>query len=242
MKKNLLFTFFTVLALSACDDGHIIDKQHIDESETYNAVLKGEFDGIDSWQGGYNIVVAGFNEESEYSVIQKTIPDAKDSGTSINIELSNISTECKTIEVCAVNALRAKIVSFYTFNIPDAQRSDDTIHIDAGKIDLRMYSAINKAVFNDDFFSCARCHGGSKPTANLDLSSDNSYSNLVNVQSTCKPDAKRVVPGDADNSILYQAITHGADIRYSHPSLFSEDKRARMVSLIKAWIDNGATE
>lgn len=242
MKKKIFILFVAVLAFASCDDGHVDEKQYIDESEKYNAVVSGVFDGIDTWSSEYNIVIAGFNEESEYAVIQKTIPNASPSETPMNIELSNISTECKTIEICAVNALRAKIVSFYTFNIPDTQRSDDIIRIDAGKIDVRMYSAINSAVFNDDFFSCSRCHGGSQPTANLDLSSENSYANLVGVQSTCNPDAKRVVPGDADNSVLYQAITNGAGIRYSHPSLFSEDKRARMVSFVKAWIDNGAAE
>ncbi|MBQ0023951.1 MAG: hypothetical protein KBT29_12030 [Prevotellaceae bacterium] len=241
MKKNIcIFLSLFLPLLTACDDGHVDDKVFIDENECYNVVFTGDIKGTTSWPKEYSIVIAGFNEESDYSVIQKSLPLDSKEGEHITISMSNISTECTTIEIAAVTSLRARVATLYSYSIDASQRTDDTIRIDAGYIDATAFSAINKSVFNDSYFSCARCHSGEKPIANLDLSSEYSYNNLVNVQSKCNPEMKRVTPGDAGNSILYKAITDGACIRYSHPSLFTESNHTRMINLIESWINEGA--
>lgn len=240
MKKvTLLLALFTIV-ISACDDGSVEEKAFVDETDGYNVVLTGTLTGGNTWSGNYNVVIAGFDNESDYSLIQKSLPLSLDDTTPTNVTLTHISKSAKTIEIAAVNDLRARINTFYSFTIPDNQRTDDTIRINVENLDISMFTAINQGVFNSSFFSCSRCHSSERAVANLDLSVANSYANLINVTSSHDSSQKRVVPGNAENSYLLQVLTDGRGIGYSHPALFTEDSHSRMLNLIKTWIDNGA--
>ena len=62
----------------------------------------------------------------------------------------------------------------------------------------------------DDY--CTSCHAGNNYSGNLDLSSGNSYANIVNVNSNGYQGYKLVKPGDPMNSALFQKIVGNISI------------------------------
>ena len=89
----------------------------------------------------------------------------------------------------------------------------------------------------DDY--CTSCHAGNNYSGNLDLSSGNSYANIVNVNSNGYQGYKLVKPGDPMNSALFQKIV--GNIAFGNPmppggNKLSESKEEE----IKKWINNGA--
>lgn len=90
--------------------------------------------------------------------------------------------------------------------------------------------------------SCAlsSCHGGSSPAQGLDLREGKSYASLVNVASKLQEGTMRVVPGNAQESLLYQVITGTATDVQQMPigsKLDPEDIQA-----IQLWIEEGAKD
>lgn len=82
---------------------------------------------------------------------------------------------------------------------------------------------------------CTGCHGGS---GGLYLSSNVSYANLVNVQaqSSCTS-MKRVLPGDASNSVLYRKVS-GSTCGAQMPQ--GGNLSTSQIKLIQDWINEGA--
>ncbi len=237
MKSHFL-TILSAILLFSCDDGSIEDKMYTDNTAGYSVEITGEFSGQDTWDGtSYNIVVAGFDDESEYSVIQKTIPENTEEEGSTTVTLANVNTSARTIEIAAVTSLRTRIATFYSYTIPTGQHVDEPIRIDVGKLDVSMFQAINKSVFNGSSLNCARCHSSNRAAGGLDLSSANCLSNLINTPSQHDPSQIRVFPGNAEESFLYKVITDGGGLSYTHPALFTEESRAPLVKLIKTWIE-----
>lgn len=96
-------------------------------------------------------------------------------------------------------------------------------------------SDIQIKVFN---VSCATsgCHDGSNIAANLNLTSGNSYNQLVNVNSNENPSLKRVVPGSSGQSLLIRKLEgNGTSLMPPSGKLKQE-----IIDSIKAWIDRGA--
>lgn len=97
-------------------------------------------------------------------------------------------------------------------------------------------SSIQSVVFND---SCVGHHGDHATEANLDLTTGQSFSNLVNVQST-QVAFDLVEPNDAENSYLIHKLDGRAGIVGDRmppagPFLSQAD-----VDVIKQWINAGA--
>ncbi len=91
--------------------------------------------------------------------------------------------------------------------------------------------------------NCTECHSSSGIASFLDMTSGNSYANLVNIASTMTTGAgDRVEPGDSAESVIYQRIsTIGLDASESRmpldgPPYLSESDQLT----IKTWIDEGA--
>lgn len=88
------------------------------------------------------------------------------------------------------------------------------------------------------FVSCSPCHIG-QTFANLNLSSGQSFDNIVNVPSLQKPDIMRIQPYQPDNSYLYMKVvgTEGID-GDSMPAggQLSNDQ----VDILRQWIVEGA--
>ena len=87
------------------------------------------------------------------------------------------------------------------------------------------------------------CHSGPSgpglPTG-MDLTTaDNSFNNLVGVQSLQNAGLQRVAPGDADNSYLVQKL-EGTSAAGQRMPLAGPPLDQASIDVIRAWIDNGA--
>jgi hypothetical protein len=112
------------------------------------------------------------------------------------------------------------------------------------------FSSIQREIFDSTDASgraaCTQCHttaGGRSlvMVAGLNLMSGAAYSNLVNVASSRKPGAVRVIPGDPGNSYLLHKLEGRSDIvgermpRTSGPFL-----TPGQIEVIRRWISIGA--
>jgi hypothetical protein len=103
---------------------------------------------------------------------------------------------------------------------------------------LSKFSDIQTKVFN---VSCALsgCHGSTNNQAGLLLTTGNSYSNLVNVQSVLFPQYKRVEPNNSTNSLLIKILK--GEVTPRMPFNRTPLSNAVIDSIAK-WIDNGALD
>jgi Ca2+-binding RTX toxin-like protein len=88
---------------------------------------------------------------------------------------------------------------------------------------------------------CDHCHSGSSAPQGLRLDADNSYADLVNVDSNEVPSLKRVEPGDPDNSYLVQKVEGTAAVGGRMP-LGGDRLSDADIDLIRQWISEGANE
>jgi hypothetical protein len=103
---------------------------------------------------------------------------------------------------------------------------------------LSKFSEIQKQVFTT---TCAlsSCHGDNFTQANLNLTQGKAYANLVNVQSILFPNMKRIVPGNASQSLLYKAISHDPAIPLQMPQNGPKLDQ-KIIDSIAVWINKGA--
>ena len=236
-----LALFVSAIFCSSCDDGSVTDPVYVDSSKTYRAQLIGTFHGLNEWGSTYKLALAGFNDDSRYSVIQKDIPSHADKAIPDTILLSGIPDGTEHVELAVVNVLRQRIATLCSVDIESGHDANDTIKIDLGEFDASPFGAVKTAVFHGSNTNCVMCHQGEKPAASLNLAADNVYDRLVNVYSSKSPDSLLVAPGDASQSFLYQVITSGStSLHYSHPGIFVEDNVKYLPSLIENWINEGA--
>lgn len=239
MKKYILFFALALLVtgLTSCDDGRIYENTGFVPREGRVLKLSGKFSGIDKWSEGYSIVVAGFDDESEYAIVSKVIPTPETDGGEVEVVLSGISEEVTEIELCVINRLRKRVVTFQT--IEDFTATADTTFMEVGTIDVSMYHTIQKEVVDR---TCITCHGGSsQPAAGLNLLTGESYGNLVNQPSTIVNDVLRVKPGNAKESILHQILSTDISASWGidHSQMVTS---SNILTLIDNWIDDGAQE
>lgn len=221
------------MLLAACDDGRIPEKSYVPTESGRVAKLEVSLQGADSWPSGYALSLAGFADK-EYASIMKNI--SVDKNGKASLVMAGIPDEVKTIELCVVNTVRRRVVSFYTMEAP---QTSDTIRINAGSLNVSMFGAIQSNVFNTQ---CANCHSGSAWAASLNLNDGKSYTDMVDVASHKVDGKNRVTPGDAANSILYEALSEdiSSTWRHDHSRIMVTDPVR--LQLIKDWINNGARE
>ena len=93
--------------------------------------------------------------------------------------------------------------------------------------------------------NCTSCHGGGSPAANLNLTEEVAYVNLVNQPSTSVPSLMRVNPGNPQLSYLYLKLSdqhlenggRGRPMPLGGVRLSDADLAA-----IERWISEGASE
>jgi hypothetical protein len=109
------------------------------------------------------------------------------------------------------------------------------------------FSSIQSQIFESTDSSgrraCVSCHTdvGRTPPAGLNLTHDAAYDQLVNVVSSRKAGAIRVIPGDAENSYLVHKVEGTPDITglrmpYSGPPYLTDGQ----ILILKRWISVGA--
>lgn len=220
------------LLFFACDDGRIYEEVVVTPEEGRVVKLTGRLTGAENWTSGYTVVVAGFDDEKEYAIITKSVPTTECK----EVVLAGISDEVKRIELCVINRLRKRILTYETFDCPVTA---DTIRLDAGVKDLGMYATLQNQLFNT---TCANCHGAStQAAAGLFLTEGKSYEALVNQPSLKVADKLLVKPGDADESVLYQTLATriSAAWNYDHTKEVLSDE---WIDVLEDWIDGGANK
>lgn len=231
--KKLLLIFISVSSLifTSCDEGDITEEQVVTTSgRTLKIAMN--ITGIESWPSSYTVAVAGFTDGNKYANISKNIQASMND----TLVLEGISDNVATLEICVINKLRERVATFYEYDC--SQDNNDTIVKDAGTIDARMFAVIQDQIFTP---VCARCHGLSgSAAADLFLTDGNSYSNLIDQASTKVEGKTRVIPGNADESLLNDVVT-GVDsiLSFNHSNIIPEYKTQ---ALITKWINNGAIE
>lgn len=222
-----------LLALAAsCDDGRLYADRLILPEEGRVVRLTATLDGLDTWADGYSVVLAGFGEGSDYAVIAKSV-QAADDGT-VDITMSGVAEEVTTLEVCAINRIRKRVATYYELDC--STLSDDTLRIDAGRLDVGMFATIQQDIFDR---TCTGCHGEGRW---LDLSAGASHATLVGQPSTVFEGRTRVLPGHAAESVLYTILTtdESANLATDHQTQFTLSDE--QFALIEDWIDGGAGE
>lgn len=238
-----LCAVLTLLSVTGCDDGSIPEKTYVPESTGYTIVIDGTFVGKKTWSGKYSVAIAGFNDDSEYALIQNVIPSEATDSTEVSDTLTNVSVNVNSVEIAIVSSLRKRIQTIYSYTIPEGQDIKDTIKINVGKLDVSMFGTINNYVFQGEQTNCSKCHRSSTGAGHLDLTKENAYKSLINQVSYKNPEYQRVLPNKSDSSFLYKVITEGdSTVGYHHPALFTDDKYEAFQTIIKNWIDNGAKE
>ena len=216
-----------LLALAAsCDDGRLYADRLILPEEGRVVRLTATLDGLDTWADGYSVVLAGFGEGSDYAVIA-------DDGT-VDITMSGVAEEVTTLEVCAINRIRKRVATYYELDC--STLADDTLRIDAGRLDVGMFATIQQDIFDR---TCTGCHGEGRW---LDLSAGASHATLVGQPSTVFEGRTRVLPGHAAESVLYTILTtdESANLATDHQTQFTLSDE--QFALIEDWIDGGAGE
>lgn len=228
------------LLLSSCDDGPI---EKANNATTGGKVVKveGTIKGLGTWSDRYDVAVAGFtedaaNESMPYATISKVM--TVDANGHASIVLSNIGTSVKNVEICALNRLRQRIVTFTSTDISNTS-SNDTIRFDFGTIDASMLAGIQTGIFNT---SCTACHGANGTSAaGLNLTDGHSYADLVNQHSTQLPEQYRVLPNDTANSVLWQVIYGDASESWpmNHGDMLNKERASGLLQMLADWIVNG---
>lgn len=237
MRTSDLFKLAVAIAVTAiatgCDDGKIYPSD-VDFSgdNGISVVMTGTITGAgNSYESGYTLALAAFNEGNEFAVASKTVGDGSET-----VELTNVSPTVNSVELCVINSLRKRILTLASVDVDVS--AGDRVTFDIGNVDASPFSAINREIFST---TCVQCHGATgHAAAGLDLQPDKAYEMLVNVPSTVVDGLKRVVPGDAGASTLWQAVATDASSSWSfhHNNLLTSDQSA----FIENWINNSQND
>ena len=218
----------------ACDDGKIYETYQPMEEQGSVYQLTATLRGVDTWPADYELVAAAFGD-SPYATYTKVIHAPAREGETIRVVLSGMR-EVNQVEICAVNRLRKRIVTFFQ---TDFTLQEDTVFVDAGTLDVSIGNGVQQQVFNTD---CIGCHGASTfAAANLFLTEGKSEAALVGVPSTRSEAGKLLVtPGSPDESFLMDVLTHPEAVRHDHVDILSA--KPDKLTLLKAWISSMRSE
>lgn len=240
MKYTIFSLLMCVLAFASCDEGRIAEKKTEVPAEGFTVKLTGTITGIDSWPSAYRIVLAAFKEDNSNAAKSVQIFSNSANNDQVSAKLSGLDDEVTEVELCAIDNVRDRIVSFVSVSKDKFTFDGDTMRIELGTVDVGMYQAIQENVFSA---KCIACHGlnGSAPR-NLFLTAGNSYGCLVNVDSKSNPDYKLVNPNNASKSLLPMVLESDGLLHHDHADILEARTKTDLINLIKAWINNGAQE
>lgn len=242
--RTLLSLFAFALLLVACDSGDIPEREYTIEKTGLTANLTGLATGLADWGDKYELVLAAFDDQSDYSLVQKDLPSSHPDGTALNFTLAGIPPTANTIELCVVGRLRDRIATLAEVKITDEMRANPRtpIVIDLGTKRLDRFGVVEGTIFHN---RCEGCHKGATPPRGLSLEAGRSHAQLVGVVSRVLPPEMRVVAGDASKSWLIKILEapHEA-LRFDHSKFFAPRSDGRStqgeLELLKHWINEGA--
>lgn len=220
-----------ILNLASCDEGRIYPEDSAQTEEGGMARFSGKVKGCATWSSGYTLALAGFEDGNDYALISKNIDTSNRDGE-YDVTLSGIPADVNKIELCAVDRLRRRVVTFLS---AEYNPHIGILQLTANDLDMSMSAAIQSEIFNT---TCIQCHGASgHAAAGLDLLAGNSLENLISVPSRKIPGMDRVAPGQSAESELFLILDSeiSADWNYDHSV---EVVRQEKLDLIRNWIDN----
>ena len=221
MRKTLYLAFAIVL-LSACDSGDIEEKAYAIASTGQTVKMTAKVNGLESWDEAYSIALAGFDGEQAYAIMQRALPLPIADGTEIEMELSNLTGQVNTVELALTSPLRERILTLMTVYLQDYPKTQDTIRMDMGEVNLSLFGCLQRGVFDR---ACIQCHGGNggAGAAMLNLTEGHAKDNLVNTPSTRVEGMMRVASGDIDGSLLHRVLAEGGEgvLRVNHVEILS---------------------
>ena len=125
---------------------------------------------------------------------------------------------------------------------PDGTLAGDEVvdGVDGGEMEFPP-TDITLAQISEQIFSksCANCHGGGAPAANLSLEAESVAAEIIGVASTQLADLKRVDPGNPEGSYLLKKLRGDSDIVKGQMPLGGvlPDEQ---IEMIREWIAGGA--
>ncbi|MBO7635433.1 MAG: hypothetical protein J6S89_02535 [Paludibacteraceae bacterium] len=230
---QILILPFTLLLLSACDSGDIypVDKSNFGGLTCKIALT---FKHTSTWPSDYHVVLAAYQNDSEYSEISKGISRQVE-GDTLHLTMTDIPESCQLVTIAIVNKSKRNVVNLMTHTIQASERNERFIELGTQNVDLLAYERVQAQVFSN----CTNCHGGSaRAAAGLFLTEGKSYDALVNVSSTKNPDKVLVSPGIPSNSFILDVLEGNAEnVRYDHTNV-SFNSETEDLNLLKEWIKN----
>lgn len=230
-----------IITLQGCDEGRLYEDEIPISPEGRTVTLTAQLTGLATWPDpSMYVVLAGFNDDSEYALIYKSVPVPQNEGDEVTVQLSGIKENVTRVELCVINRLRRHILAFYTIDEATLTASNE-IEVNVGTLNVGMFNTVQERVFNA---TCVNCHGAAtSAAAGLYLTAGRSYESMVNKPSTKLPEMNIVEPGDAANSALYQALSTDVSItdewHYNHTAEVVDEG---ILALIRQWITHGAKE
>ncbi len=206
---------------------------HVYEPEVANIWdVKVEVSFIDPefWPEDQQIRVGLFSEESSRTPIASVAINQPDNSDLFTVSIADVEEGDYTAQVYLTEN------SIYKVSIADlgsySVYEDISEQIDA--IQLVTFSRVQNQVFNN----CIVCHGSSAGdiAADLNLTSGNSYENLVGITAEMRPEMVRVYAGSSTYSYLINVLNK--DIDFNHAA--SSSATDADIQLVKDWIDEGA--
>ena len=230
MKKiGLIFASICLsLAFTACDEGDIHESIPAPTSTGRVFKLSANIVGADTWPSQYAVVMACFTADDQ-AVMQKRLPEGA-SGAITEVMSLPDTVQLQTVELCVTNRLRHRVMTYAVADVPS--QSGDTVRLDAGAVDLSMYSYIQTSIFTP---LCATCHRAGSSTT-LELAEGLSYESLVGHAANHAEDGVRVVPRRVSASLLHRVLS--GDATTSVPFDHSPMLRSDQLELIDNWIKN----
>lgn len=224
-----LFVCLPLLFCNACDDGDIYPDPP-GRVTGRKATLSARFSGLDAWPEAYQLVLAGFGDDTRVPDISIVIQKPASPQEEVTMTMSGISDGVKTISVSVLTKGRELLHHYYTY---DVEEGTGEIVLPELAIDVAEYPRIQEQVFDN---YCAACHGaGNSAAAGLYLTAGRSYEALVNRTSHLGNGKSLVVPGNANASFLMDILENDI-VGYNHTDVLPEQE---LVTLIETWIKNG---
>ncbi len=199
-------------------------------ANTWNVQVEVSFIDPEFWPEDQQIRVGLFSEESSRTPIASVAINQPDNSDSFTVSISDVEEGDYTAQVYLTEN------SIYKVSISDLGNYNvyENISEQIDAIQLVTFNRVQNQVFNN----CIVCHGSSSGeiAADLNLTSGNSYENLIGVSSVMRPEMVRVYAGSSTYSYLINVLNKDIDFNHAASSSATESD----IQLVKDWIDEGA--
>ncbi|MDR2425190.1 MAG: hypothetical protein LBD59_10790 [Prevotellaceae bacterium] len=230
IKIPFLLCWIAGFLLAACDSGDIYpEKKHVEEMKmSVNAVF--HFENIEAFPQNYRIVWGAFIGTSPYPLASEIV-SASESWEAEPLQSVPKGTSYMALALVEKTEIKAKYI-FAKFPIDN---SSTAMNI-SETVDLARFERVQAQVFTPQ---CIQCHGGGGLAAELDLTENNAYANLVDVPSLADNSPKnRVTKHSLQNSFLIDVLTTQIPtVTTNHVTLSTLDADDD-IALVRAWIMN----